>query len=382
MSSPHSPIIRGYLLLADISGYTSFLSQTELDHAHEILSDLLETILQRFQALLTIHKIEGDAIFAYGTDARLIRGETVLELLETTYTDFRERMRNVRRHTTCTCRACQSIPMLDLKFIVHHGDFIVQDIGGTPELAGSDVNLAHRLLKNHVAERTGWRAYALFTSAALDRMGIRPEGLVEGTESYEHLGEVTVAVMDMHPRYEQLLQTRRVVVADEEAMLTFAEDLPSSPPLVWSWLNEPEKRQLVSLDPHGLEFVPILRPGGRTGPGATTHCVHGKSIAMREKVLDWKPFDYFTVEQDSGPMGIIQVTFHLEPTNGGQHTHLQAVLKGSVGHVPGFLNRQLIRFLYTRVFNYQSVASKLKELLTEAAIEPANETDRVRQDLS
>src|SRR5512141_3058700 len=154
MSSSPSPIVHGYFLLADISGYTSFLSQTELDHAHEILTDLLETVLQRFRPLLTVHKIEGDAIFAYVPDSQVIRGETLLELIESTYKDFRERMKNVRRHTTCTCRACQSIPLLDLKFILHHGQFVVQNIGGTRELAGSDVNLAHRLLKNHVAENT------------------------------------------------------------------------------------------------------------------------------------------------------------------------------------------------------------------------------------
>ena len=56
-------------------------------------------------------------------------------------------MKNVRRHTPCTCRACESIPMLDLKFMTHYGAFALQSIGGTPEIAGSDVNLAHRLMK-------------------------------------------------------------------------------------------------------------------------------------------------------------------------------------------------------------------------------------------
>ena len=369
MSSSPSPIIHGYLLLADISGYTSFLSQTELDHAHEILTDLLETILKHFKPLLTVHKIEGDAIFAYAADARVIRGETLLELLETTYTDFRERMKNVRRHTTCTCRACQSIPMLDLKFILHHGDFVLQNIGGTPELAGSDVNLVHRLLKNHVSENTGWRAYALFTASALGCMGIHPGNLVEETESYEHLGTVSTSVMDMHPRYEALMQQRRVVVEEKEAMLTFGEDLPGSPTEVWSWMNEPEKRRLISLNPHALRFIPILRPGGRTGAGAATHCVHGKAVAMRETVLDWKPFDYYTVEQDSGPMGVIQVTFRLQPLEDGRKTRLDAALKGSIGHLPGFLNRWLIKLCYTRIFDYRSVALRLKELLSQSQSE-------------
>ena len=57
MPASPSAVQQGYMVLADISGYTSFLTQTELDHAHEILSDLLETILGRLKPLLTIHKI-------------------------------------------------------------------------------------------------------------------------------------------------------------------------------------------------------------------------------------------------------------------------------------------------------------------------------------
>ena len=65
----------GYLLLADISGYTSFVAGTELDHSHEILSDLLETICMQVEKLLTIHKLEGDAVFAVFPSAPNAVGE-------------------------------------------------------------------------------------------------------------------------------------------------------------------------------------------------------------------------------------------------------------------------------------------------------------------
>src|SRR5512147_2541856 len=95
----------GYLLLADISGYTSFVAGTELDHSHEILSDLLETICMRIETLLTIHKLEGDAVFAYAPEAIISRGETILELVESTYLAFRDRQADIKRSTTCTCKA-------------------------------------------------------------------------------------------------------------------------------------------------------------------------------------------------------------------------------------------------------------------------------------
>ena len=141
----------------------------ELDHAHGILSDLLQIIVERFGALLTISKLEGDAVFAYIPAARLPRGELLLDLLESTYVAFRDRQLGIKLRTTCDCNACRRIPDLDLKFLAHHGDYFVQQVGSIAELVGSDVNLVHRLLKNHISEATGWRAYMLFTAACLAR---------------------------------------------------------------------------------------------------------------------------------------------------------------------------------------------------------------------
>ena len=153
----------GHLLLADISGYTSYIASTELSHFQAILTELFEYIIDHSKPLMTISKIEGDAIFAYAPERKLPRGEAILELIETTYLAFRGRREAAHRRTTCTCNAFRNIPNLDLKFIAHHGDEFVQNIAGTKELVGSDVNLIHRLLKNHVSEATGWRAYALFS---------------------------------------------------------------------------------------------------------------------------------------------------------------------------------------------------------------------------
>jgi len=87
----------GYLVLADISGYTSYLAGTELEHAQEILTELLETIVDHFKSMLTISKLEGDAVFGYVADAKAPRGETLLELIEGTYVAFRDRVEAVRR---------------------------------------------------------------------------------------------------------------------------------------------------------------------------------------------------------------------------------------------------------------------------------------------
>jgi len=45
---------QGYLILADISGFTSFMASAELEHAHAIVGELLEVIVERFSPLLTL----------------------------------------------------------------------------------------------------------------------------------------------------------------------------------------------------------------------------------------------------------------------------------------------------------------------------------------
>src|SRR5262245_16182070 len=231
----------GYLLLADISGYTSYVACTELSHSQDILSELLELIIERCKPLLTIAKIEGDAIFAYAPEKKIARGEAILELIESTYVAFRSRRAAAHRRTTCTCNACRNIPNLDLKFIAHHGDYFVQNIAGTKELVGSDVNLIHRLLKNHVSESTGWRAYALFSDQSLQHLAIQPDGFFECVESYEHLGTVRTLSMDLHTRYKEIMDARRVIITPEEAHQVFEYDYRAPPSILWEWFNDPHK---------------------------------------------------------------------------------------------------------------------------------------------
>jgi uncharacterized protein YndB with AHSA1/START domain len=334
----------GFLVLADISGFTSYVAQVELDHAHEILTDLLAAIVDQFKSYLTVVKLEGDAVFAYAPAARVTRGETLLELLECTYLAFRGRVEAAHRRTTCQCRACQAIPTLDLKFIVHHGDYVLQNVSGIRELVGSDVNLAHRLMKNHVTGATGWKAYALFTERGLACLGVRPDGLHAQTETYEHLGDIQTYSLDMRQRCAALLAERRAVVGPEDAHVASALEYAVPPAALWEWLNDPKKR--AQWVPEPVTFVPLTLPGGRTGVGARTHCVHGQKVMMRETILDWRPFTYFTVHQVMGPVQV-RATYWLTPAAEGA-THLRVCERGRITSLE-FLDRPLISFLFTRM---------------------------------
>lgn len=194
----------GYLVLADISGYTSFIARTEIEHAEKAISILLETIIEKLDDMLTIVKLEGDAVFAYISDEQMSDCNVMLGLLNNTYNIFRNSARDLHAQATCPCKACQAIPTLDLKFIVHHGEYIIQQIAGIKDLLGNDVTLIHRLAKNHVSESMGWKGYVLFTGNCLERMQADKKPFIQQVETYEHLGDVETYVMDMHRRYEDL----------------------------------------------------------------------------------------------------------------------------------------------------------------------------------
>lgn len=309
----------GYLVIADISGYTSFVAKTELEHSHEILSELLSLLVENFKPLMTISKLEGDAVFGYAAEEKISRGETLLEFLESMYAAFRDKQISMKRATTCTCLACQNIPTLDLKFIAHHGNYIVQHVGEIRELVGSDVNLIHRLTKNHVAEETGWRAYMMITEQCLDHLHLNLEHTHTQIESYEHLGEIKTYTIDLHQRYQQIINDRRIYLTEETADLAFSVDFPVPPHVAWEWYQNPEKRNVTMPE---VRWSIGDRPLGRTGVGASNHCAHGGGLST-EVTVDWRPFAYSTTESYEKGRKMFTETDRFEPLpNGGTRMHV------------------------------------------------------------
>jgi len=348
----------GYLVLADISGYTSYLAQVELEHAHEILTDLLETIVGQFKQALTISKLEGDAVFANVDEEKLPRPETLLELIENTYLAFRRRRDGSQRATTCTCRACQSMGTLELKFFVHHGDYIVQNISGIRELVGSDVNLAHRLMKNHIAENTGWNAYALFTRTAMECIGLQLDGLHSQDETYEHLGTVQTRTFNLIPRYEALISAQRVAVPLEQADVITIHEFNAPLSQVWDWTMDIQKRN-QSMGEMGHWKI-ISRNNGRTGAGAKNHCSHGKG-ASTETILDWRPFEYATAETAEGSAIFREMTLFTSLDEGGR-TRVETRIK-MLKPAPLFIARLMVKMEFRKTNPYKMWFSRIEELL-------------------
>jgi hypothetical protein len=290
----------GFLTLADISGYNAFLAGTEFDHAQEIIAELLEFLVERLKPLLTLVQIEGDAVFAYMPETKIGRGETLFELIENTYAAFKNRLASINRHRTCTCAACQNVNTLDLKFFTHYGNYIEFNLDDHHGLMGyAPMIVRKRDWKEPVAEMVGWQGYALFTQEALTKLGLNLEDLQAVQPAS---GSNITYGLNLKARYEELLEIRQISVAPELADASLRVELDATPPVAWEWLNDPQKRNLWWES--FTRWTTRLRPKGRTGKGAVNHCDHGIG-EMVETILDWRPFDYYTVEMRITPGGFV-----------------------------------------------------------------------------
>jgi class 3 adenylate cyclase len=53
-------------LIADISGYTGYLADVELDHAQDILADLVGAVVTALRPNFRLAKLEGDEMVIVG----------------------------------------------------------------------------------------------------------------------------------------------------------------------------------------------------------------------------------------------------------------------------------------------------------------------------
>ena len=95
----------GYLVLADITGYTQFLTGSEAEHGDDIIRSLIDTLLEHTRPPMVVSSIEGDAVFSYGLAEHFLKGQTLVEMVEQQYAAFRRALELAERNTTCTCQA-------------------------------------------------------------------------------------------------------------------------------------------------------------------------------------------------------------------------------------------------------------------------------------
>jgi uncharacterized protein YndB with AHSA1/START domain len=282
--SPVKPS-QGVLLIADITGYTVFLKESELEHAHGVLSDLLTVLVEGTRPPLAVSNLQGDAVFSYGIDTGAVSGQTFVEMIESIYIAFRRAIEQMALNSTCDCNACANLGALDLKFIVHHGEFLIQAIGSNRELVGSEVIVAHRLAKNTVTATTGVRAYAIYTSSAVEALGIAHlvADWMPHRETYD-AGDVECWVADMAPVWEAARNRSVIEIPESEYRGKASVEIPLPAERVWDRLVDPDYRRIL------LGSDRQVRQGkGRLGQGDVYQCYHGDHV-VPSVILEWLPF--------------------------------------------------------------------------------------------
>jgi class 3 adenylate cyclase len=190
------------LIIADIGGYTEFMlsTQTSLLHGQMIINELIQAIIEQVQIPLKVAKLEGDAVFLYavkdGSDARwqAVRRQ-IGDKLMTFFDAFSDKLRQLGEATPCTCDACVNIGGLRLKAVLHTGIAAFYKLGDFTELAGVDVIIVHRLLKNSVP----LQEYILLTEAAFHNIPIPKQREAQPREeTYPAIGTLRTYLYPIH----------------------------------------------------------------------------------------------------------------------------------------------------------------------------------------
>jgi hypothetical protein len=146
---------RGLLFIPDISGFTRFVNEIELEHSQHIIQQLLEVLINANQVGLEVSEIEGDAILFYkfGTPLEL---ETLYRQVERMFCEFHRHLNAYDQRKICQCHACVAAINLSLKVITHYGEFTTYQVKNFSKLIGKDVIVAHQLLKNDIEQHEYW----------------------------------------------------------------------------------------------------------------------------------------------------------------------------------------------------------------------------------
>jgi class 3 adenylate cyclase len=209
---------RVVLVLADISGYTRFarLHRLSQAHAESIICELLDAVIMNTEHPLKLNELLGDAAFFYApSDGTAAAAHSVFDQV----TRFREAFHKRALELTgecsmCVCEACRNAGTLRLKVIVHEGEAVITHLRGFEKIAGEDVILAHRLLKNSIPVQEYVAVTAHFLRLLGDHGGAPAE---MRRERCDGIGDVSVAVFHT-PREHERPVARRGLAAVRTAL--------------------------------------------------------------------------------------------------------------------------------------------------------------------
>jgi hypothetical protein len=192
---------KGLLFIPDISGFTRFVNESEIDHSRLIIQELLDTLINANQMGLEVSEIEGDAILFYkfGDSPNLA---DLYQQVEKMFCDFHRHLIAYDQRRFCQCKACNSAINLTLKVITHYGEFTGYNVKNFNKLIGKDIIVAHQLLKNDIEQHEYW----LVTQ---NLMQDHPPGFKQWMQWNDSIKQTEIGEIPFH--YTQLGQLKKEI---------------------------------------------------------------------------------------------------------------------------------------------------------------------------
>ena len=216
----------GYLLIADISGYTEFvklhnLSQKPLIgkavanlfamHAEIVISDLLEAVIDAVEPSMQLNKLEGDAAFFFVDQNNSDdQADEIFRAMQRAHEAFEKKQNELAFVQACGCEPCLQSKNLRLKIFAHEGEYILKEIRQFLEVAGESVIFVHRLVKNGIESDEYWLVSEEFSKE------LSPENALhfnKVSQNIENFGAVTLDCFlhsSRFPRNEKIENRSRI----------------------------------------------------------------------------------------------------------------------------------------------------------------------------
>jgi hypothetical protein len=181
------------ILIPDISGFTEFMTSTELGHGSHAIHMLIDSIINAVGDEYEVAEIEGDAVLLIKKGSAPSQKD-IVDICLKMFNAFHFQRKWMQQHTVCPCGACQAIINLSLKFVAHHGPLAEIRVGRFIKHSGTDMIVAHRLLKNKI----GSDEYLLITEKLVQAIGTNEPAEMEwgrSSEEYASIGKVDYRFM-------------------------------------------------------------------------------------------------------------------------------------------------------------------------------------------
>ena len=98
---------KSLLFIPDITGFTEFVNNTEIEHSQHIISELLEKIIDENQLDLVVSEIEGDAVLFY-KEGKVPSTMSMYAQAKKMFLSFHSHLKLYEKQRICQCGACSS----------------------------------------------------------------------------------------------------------------------------------------------------------------------------------------------------------------------------------------------------------------------------------